>query len=85
MFGYVPFTDIDTLLRQLRHTLPGTEYTELRCPLCSAVWKEHCLVERCHMSDDERIFLFRILEVNRKTRSLLYGTMRKSRELSSKM
>lgn len=75
MFGYVPFTDTDTLLMQLRHTLPGTEYVELRCPLCSMGYSACDLVEKCKMSEDERIFLNRILEVNRQTRSLLSSEM----------
>ena len=68
--GYLSFTDAETLLKLIKDTLPGTEYTELKCPLCSEVWEEQQLIEKCKMSDDERMFFKRVLEVNRKTKCL---------------
>ena len=71
--GYLSFTDAETLLQLIRDTLPGTIYTELKCTLCSEIWEEQQLIVKCKMSDDERIFFDRVLEVNRKTKDLLKG------------
>lgn len=77
--GYLPFTDAETLLKLIRDTLPGTEYIELKCPLCSKVWEEQQLIEKCKMSDDERIFFNRVLEVNRRTKYLTGGNERQNK------
>ena len=82
--GYLSFTDAETLLQLIRDTLPETEYTELKCPLCSEVWKEQQLIEKCKMSDDERIFFDRVLKVNRKTKTLFEGTLRNKRQTKTK-
>lgn len=82
--GYLSFTDTETLLKLIRDTLPGTEYIELKCPLCSTVWEEQQLIEKCKMSDDERIFFNRVLEVNRKTKCLREGNRRNERQNKTK-
>ena len=64
------FADAETLLQLIRNTLPGTEYTELKCPLCSKVWKKEDLVKKCPMSEDEKCFLDRVLKVNWETKKL---------------
>nr|XP_022303309.1 uncharacterized protein LOC111110939 [Crassostrea virginica] len=74
-------TDAETLLQLIRDTLPETEYSELKCPLCSEVWKEQQLIEKCKMSDDERLFFDRVLEVNRKTKKIMFEkTLRNERQ-----
>lgn len=79
--GYLSFTDAETLLQLIRDTLPETEYSELKCPLCSEVWKEQQLIEKCKMSDDERLFFDRVLEVNRKTKKIMFEkTLRNERQ-----
>lgn len=65
------FADAETLLQLIRYTLPGTEYTELKCPLCSEVWKKEDLVKKCPMSEDEKCFLDCVLKVNLETKKQL--------------
>ena len=57
-------------VRFVKEKLPGSGDVELQCPKCSDVWEEEELVEKCNMSEDEKLFLNCVLEVNEKTKKM---------------
>nr|XP_022291577.1 uncharacterized protein LOC111102923 [Crassostrea virginica]XP_022291578.1 uncharacterized protein LOC111102923 [Crassostrea virginica]XP_022291579.1 uncharacterized protein LOC111102923 [Crassostrea virginica]XP_022291580.1 uncharacterized protein LOC111102923 [Crassostrea virginica] len=64
------FTVPETLFDWVKDKLPGSGDVELQCPRCSDVWEEEELVEKCNMSEDEKLFLNCVLEVNEKTKKM---------------
>lgn len=60
----------ETLFDWVKDKLPGSGDVELQCPRCSDVWEEEELVEKCNMSEDEKLFLNCVLEVNEKTKKM---------------
>ncbi|XP_078323690.1 uncharacterized protein LOC111102924 isoform X3 [Crassostrea virginica] len=64
------FTVPETLFDWVKDKLPGSGDVELQCPRCSDVWEEEELVKKCNMSEDEKLFLNCVLEVNEKTKKM---------------
>ena len=67
---YYYSTAPETLFDWVKEKLPGSGDVELQCPRCSDVWEEEELVEKCNMSEDEKLFLNRVLEVNEKIKKM---------------
>ena len=59
----------ETLFDWVKDKLPGSGDVGLQCPKCSDVWEEE-LIEKCNMSEDEKLFLNRVLEVNEKIKKM---------------
>ena len=67
---YYYSTAPEILFDWVKEKLPGSGDVELQCPKCSDIWDEEELVEKCNMSEDEKLFLNRVLEVNEKIKKM---------------